>query len=357
MINISVIGTAGIPANYGGFETLVENLVKFQSDKIKYTVFCSSRNYTKRMCYYKNAKLKYINLNANGGLSIIYDLVCMLKSLRSDVMIILGVSGAMFIPLIKVIYKGKIITNIDGLEWKRGKWNKNIKSFLKFSEKNAVIYSDVVIGDNKIIIEYVFNEYNKNAKLIEYGADHIELSENNISEFNFIPKNYAITVCRIEPENNIKSILEAFSLISEIPLVIVGNWNNSIYGKDLYEKFSGYKHINLLDPIYDPNKINYLRSNARYYIHGHSAGGTNPSLVEAMYIGLPIFAFDCEYNKETTEFSCFYWNKSKDLLSQLQSISDSELSLVGSRMKNIAQRRYLWEIITNKYENLFLEEI
>jgi hypothetical protein len=172
-MRISIIGTAGIPARYGGFETLAENLVKNKISDIQYTVFCSAKLYQKQQSEYLGARLKYINVKANGIYSIWYDLISMLLSLRSDVMLILGVSGSLFLPIIRLLYRGKIITNIDGIEWKRNKWNRFARFILRMSEKTAVKFSDVLIGDNQGILDYIIQEYNKEAVLIEYGADHV----------------------------------------------------------------------------------------------------------------------------------------------------------------------------------------
>lgn len=174
IVKIAIIGTQGVPAQYGGFETLAENLVKNRMRDIEYTVFCSSILYKEKKKNYLNAKLRYINLNSNGASSIFYDLVCMLLSLRSDVMLILGVSGSIFLPFICFFYRGKIITNIDGIEWKRDKWNRIARYILHISEKLAVKFSDVIIGDNQGIIDYVKETYKKEAVLIEYGADHVK---------------------------------------------------------------------------------------------------------------------------------------------------------------------------------------
>jgi hypothetical protein len=171
-LHISIIGTAGIPARYGGFETLAENLIRNKIRDIQYTVFCSAKLYQKQQSKYLGARLKYINLKANGMSSIWYDLISMLLSLRSDVMLILGVSGSLFLPLIRLLYRGKIITNIDGIEWKRNKWNRFERFILHISEEIAVKFSDIVIGDNQGILDYIAKEYGKNAVLIEYGADH-----------------------------------------------------------------------------------------------------------------------------------------------------------------------------------------
>jgi hypothetical protein len=173
-MRISIIGTAGIPACYGGFETLAENLVKNRTDGIEYTVFCSGRLYVEKPDTWHGAKLRYINLNANGISSIFYDFISMLLSLRSGVMLILGVSGALFLPLVRLLYRGKIIINIDGIEWRREKWRGAARFILRLSEKCAVKFSDVIIADNQGIIDYLRQTYKKEGVLIEYGADHIE---------------------------------------------------------------------------------------------------------------------------------------------------------------------------------------
>jgi len=166
-------------------------------------------------------------------------------------------------------------------------------------------------------------------------------------------KQYAISVCRIETENNIHIILEAFFHQNEIPLVIVGNWKNSDYGLRLWGKYGICDHVFLFDPIYEAEKINRLRSNALVYIHGHSAGGTNPSLVEAMFLGLPVFAFDCIYNRLTTENKAIYWDSVESLGNIIDSTHICHFEDLGNDMKQIADRRYRWKVINKKYEDLY----
>ncbi|MCE4253588.1 DUF1972 domain-containing protein, partial [Escherichia coli] len=211
MKKISVIGIVGLPAAYGGFETLVENLTKNASSDIHYEVFCSSRQHSSKLKKYNGAVLRYVPLKANGIQSIFYDIFSVFRSLTSkpDVILVLGVSGAVVLPIVKLFSRAKIITNIDGLEWKRDKWRKLARCFLKFSEFLAVKYSDVVITDNQAISDYVLEEYGNTSSVIAYGGDHsLITSAVNLPKYS---APFYLTICRIEPENNIHIILEAFS--------------------------------------------------------------------------------------------------------------------------------------------------
>lgn len=354
---VAVIGTVGLPAKYGGFETLVEYITKYLNKDYKFTIYCSSKTYNKKLLSYNNCNLKYLSLKANGPQSVLYDIFGMIDSLKyADSLLILGVSGCLFLPVLKLISTQKIIVNIDGMEWKRQKWGWFSKLFLKFSEGLAIKYADEIIADNKIILDYIISNYSRKVNLITYGGDHckkINISEKLIKKYSFINGSYAFSVCRIEPENNIEIIIKAFSHINSMNLVIVGNWMNSKYGISLRLKYGNIKNIFLLDSIYNQNVLNQLRSNCDIYIHGHSAGGTNPSLVEAMCLGLAILCYEVNYNVETTKNSALYFKTTEDIINTINEINRDKLAKISNRMKMIAKDNYTWELITKQYKLLF----
>lgn len=353
MPKIGVVGTVGIPACYGGFESLVQNLVDNKNADFDYTVFCSSVSYKVKLKSINNTKLVYIPIKANGISSVLYDVISLFVSLtkRFDVILILGVSGCFVLPFIKLFTKARIITNIDGLEWKREKWGRIARFFLKMSEYMAVKFSDVVVSDNQAIADYVKKEYNHTSSVIAYGGDHA-LSHGSLENSQaFENDEYYFTVCRIEPENNIHLILSAFSKTSK-KIKFVGNWNASEYGVHLKNKYKNHLNIDMIDPIYDVNILYKMRSGCIGFIHGHSAGGTNPSLVEAMHFCKPIIAFDCEFNRYTTEDKAFYFRSEIDLLNLL--VNEEPLNnQCGIFMKEIAEKKYTWKKITNQYEELY----
>ena len=348
---VAIIGIVGVPAKYGGFETLAENLIKELNSEYDFTVFCSASFYPKKTKTYYNSNLIYLPFNANGKSSIIYDTLAILYSLFfADVLLILGVSAAFLIPVVKLISSKKVITNIDGLEWKRDKWGRFAKKYLEKQEKIAVKYSDVIITDNTEIQHYVLKRYSKKSIMIAYGGNQAskEILTKKTKKQHKLPDSYAFTVCRIEPENNIHLILEAFSQV-DFNLVIIGNWGSSEYGMGLKNEYKTKKNITLLDAIYDQNILDQIRSNCTVYIHGHSAGGTNPSLVEAMWLGLPIFAYGVLYNKYSTNNMAAYFDSVNELVNLINTMDDSKLSVISNILKNIAIENYQWEIIAKKY--------
>lgn len=351
-IRLAIVGTQGIPNQYGGFEALAEYIAKHLSNQFEITVFCSSGVYDKKLPDIHGCKLEYLPLKANGIQSIFYDAVSILKSIRKyDKILILGASGGIILPLLKR-YKENFILNFGGLDWKRSKWGRFAKAYLKLSEALAIKNCATIIADNAGIQEYIENEYRKKSILIEYGGDQASRENTGVDDIKkhpFLRQRFALSIARIQPDNNVEMILEAFSENVQIPIVFIGNWVKSDYGVKIKKQFSDNDNIILLDAIYDQKELNKIRSNCTVYIHGHSAGGTNPSLVEAMNLGLPIFCYSSGFNEYTTEHKALYFKEKYQLQKLIETTDETELIKLGSDMKLIADRRYKWQLIIKKY--------
>ncbi|KPF90225.1 glycosyl transferase [Novosphingobium sp. AAP83] len=354
-MKVAIIGTVGLPACYGGFETLVENLARYHNAHgtcCELTVYCSSKAYQDRQERFHGALCRYVPLNANGAQSLLYDLWSMMSAWRkgTDVLLVLGVSGAVGIPVLRLLTSMRIITNVDGIEWKRAKWQGLSRWFLRLSERIASKWSHDVIADNIEIARHIKSCYGVACHVIPYGGDQfLDIMPSEVLAGRGLPPAYALAICRIEPENNVAMILEAFARMDAVPLVFVGNWSASTYGQNLRRSYSAVPHLYLLDPVYDAGELRTLHDNAALYLHGHSAGGTNPSLVEAMHCHALILAFDCGFNRATTEEVAEYFENVGQLVLLLQRVANGGLNPKPGMMKEIAERRYRWSVVACEY--------
>ncbi len=342
---LAIIGIVGLPPSYGGFETLADCILDELSKKYEVEVYCSSQHYKYKSDLYRKAKLKYVQLKANGWQSFFYDAYCIWDAIVGQrKILLLGVSGAWVLPFLKRKDRMNITVNIDGIEWKRRKWNLIVRLLLKKLESMAVKYCGNVIADNEAVNNYIKDKYGVEPVLIEYGAKQSSVIEDGVRGL------YYLTICRIEPENNVEMIINAFNGRSE-RLVIVGNWMNSNYSKRLYRK-SCTSNIEKTGPMYDAIELDKLRRNASVYLHGHSAGGTNPSLVEAMAYSLPILAFDVGFNRFTTENKARYFKNEMELANTINTMKEEEMLKNGRDMFEISERRYRWDVISRKYVSI-----
>ncbi|MEP4035822.1 DUF1972 domain-containing protein [Pseudophaeobacter sp.] len=359
-MKIAILGTVGVPGRYGGFETLAENLTRYHNgtgQRTALTVWCSAKDNAEHPVRFENADLRYVGLRANGVQSIPYDVISLWQAVRSghDRILLLGVSGALALPLIRLITRARIITNIDGIEWKREKWQPLARMVLRASEWAAVRFSHEVVADNQAIADHVRDAYDSRCRVIAYGGDHAlhEASDATVPEE--LPDRYALALCRIEPENNVHVILEALDGLS-MPLVFVGNWDNSDYGRDLKARYSERSNLFLLDPIYDAGALYAVRARASVYLHGHTAGGTNPSLVEMMHFGVPVLAHGCAFNCYSTEDKARYFDSAEELAEKLRNLDPEDAIQIGANMREIAQRKYTWDQIGKAYFELLDRE-
>lgn len=357
---VALIGTNGIPAHYGGIETLAEYLARDLNEDYDLYCYCSKTPKEKQLESYRNTKLIYSRWKANGWQSILFDGSTILKSLRKhDVLVVLGCSCPFVMPFKKLTKKGIVYNSIGGREsdkvrgWKPlGKLELAIKkTFGRWAVKSA----DYVIIDNAANIERFVKQHGFEPLLAEYGGDHAQkeiITDEAKQKYSYLNAPYDVTVSRAQEDMNIHMVIDAYKQVPERTVVIVSNWQKTDYGQKLYaENVGKYPNIILQNAIYDQKELNIIRSNATLYLHTHSMCGTAPSLVEAMYLGLPVICFKVPTNIETTEHKSIYFETVPELVKILNSLDEATLSRLKKDLNEIAPRRYNWKRISDIYKD------
>jgi rhamnosyltransferase len=376
---ISIVGSRGIPAKYGGFEVFADELSVRLNEKGYHVTVCCEYQATKkpneyrgvRLCYFPFKPPKYYILRKiYEMMNDLYFMGTMAK--RCDIMYILGVGTSGWFTFFPKFMNNdiKVLVNIDGLEWKRDKFNKFEKKLLKLNNSLAIIFSDIVILDSMSLKKYVtlksqektfFTPYGASAtKKIDWNVDELNELSSQTNRISMIKKNeYWLVVARLEPENNIHITIEAFvNSDSKKPLVIVGE-STSIGYKEILNRISSNDkshRIFFLGSIYENRKLlDMLRQHCFAYIHGHSVGGTNPSLLEAMIIKNIIIANDNEFNREVGGDTILYFKDAVDLANKINDIEKNIIRFYN--LKEQAEKRvktnYSWEKVVEDYVNLF----
>lgn len=358
-IKVAIVGTNGIPARYGGVETLAEHLTKYLSNEFDFTVYCS-KDQPHHYEEYNGSKLVYIPIKANGWQSIFYDIYTLVDAaLKADVILYLGPGAGYVLPFIRVFGK-KIIVNHGGLnEWEREKYSKLEKFIVKLGIKYGAKYATCNVADNFLLRTSIQRTFGVDSKVIRYGGDHvskIDVDKDLMDKYPFLKDSYFVNVSRAQIDNNLHLVLDTFKDTPEKKLVMVSNWSVSSYGINLKRVYKDkYPNIIILDAVYEPKEINAIRGNAHAYIHSHSYCGTAPSLVEAMFLGLPIFSFDVPTNRETTQEKAFFFKDNDELRKLIKSVTDEDLARNGQAMKEIADKEYTWLSISAQYADIIHE--
>ncbi|MEN6328761.1 MAG: DUF1972 domain-containing protein [Methanobacteriaceae archaeon] len=377
-MKIAIIGSRGIPAKYGGFETfahgLAENLVE-KGHEI--TVSCEYKTKNSRKNRFKGSKMEYFPIKApkNYLLRKFYenlsDIYFLLKlSRRNEMIYFLGIEVGMFLFIPKLLNRKSIVmVNIDGVMWERGKFNRIERWLLKLNHKMAIRFADKVIADAKAMKNYVNKKYLNKTVYLSYGIDLPERIPwngkvlkrlENYTSRNIIPGKYFLVVARLEPENNIHTIIDGFSKAEiNIPLVIVGDFTSKDY-KEQIETLSEsclLPGVIFLDSVYDQDLLNMLRQNCTAYIHGHSVGGTNPSLLEAAISRNIIIAHENQFNQEVCKKSAVYFANESELARKMKLVyryNENYLDLKNSVYYQV-KKNYLWSKIAEEYHSLLQE--
>lgn len=359
-MKIGILGTRGIPNTYGGFEQFAQYLAEGLVAKGHAVCVYSSSRHSYKQASWKGIQIIHCtdpeNKIGTAG-QFIYDLNCLRDARKRnfDVLLQLGYTSS------SVWYrywpeKAVNIINMDGLEWKRAKYNKLTQRFLKWAESLAVNHADVLIADSVGIRDHIQKEYKRSSFYIPYGAEIPEnFSRSVLSEFNLEANNYYLVLARMEPENNIETIVKGYQgSEKKYPLVIVGSIQND-YGQYLLRNYSTAT-VQFIGSIYDQKIVNALRHFSTIYFHGHSVGGTNPSLLEAMACGCYLAAHDNEFNKAILADDAAYFSGTNDITNIINDPPHQDI-ISQWRKSNIEKVRtlYNWEKIISGYEAIFLQ--
>lgn len=382
--HIFIIGSKGIPAEYGGFETFVDKLTENQNNtSVQYYVACM--NAKKTAFKHNGAKCFNIKVPNIGAAKAVYYDIAALKwcigyikqhQLGDAVIYILACRIGPFIGRYKHLMRKlgvELFVNPDGHEWMRDKWNWLIKKYWKLSERLMVKNADLLICDSKNIEKYIqtnYKAYRPKTTFIAYGADVEEspLKNNDpkiinwYKKFNIQSKEYYLVVGRFVPENNYETMIREFmDSTTEKDFVLITNVEkNKFYEKLRNETgFENDSRIKFVGTVYDQELLKKIRENAYGYLHGHEVGGTNPSLLEALGSTQLNLLLDVGFNREVAEDGAFYWNKQKGVLSDLieraDQLNDQEVLKLEEKAKNAIRNRYTWDNICTAYGKLFLK--
>ena len=383
MKNVFIIGSKGIPANYGGFETFVDKLTEGKiNKKIKYHVSCLADN--NKEFEHNGARCFNVNVpNIGPAKAVYYDIAAFKECIKyiknnnisNPIVYVLACRIGPFIGSLKRQLKslgGTLYVNPDGHEWKRAKWNAAIRKYWKVSEKLMVKHADLLICDSKNIEKYIkedYKQYNPKTTFIAYGADTEKSKLKNddekllnwYKEKNVKSKTYYLVVGRFVPENNYETMISEFMKSNtKKDFVLITNVEQNKFYEELRVKtgFDKDERIKFVGTVYDQELLKKIRENAYGYLHGHEVGGTNPSLLEALATTELNLLLDVGFNREVAEGGAVYWNKEKgnlaELLSNLEVYEEVAVTGYGSNAKKRIEEEYSWKKIIADYEKIFI---
>jgi glycosyltransferase involved in cell wall biosynthesis len=354
-MKIGILGTRGIPNNHGGFEQLAEYLSVYLVNKGHEVIVYNSHKHPYQEKTWNGVKIAHcFDLEHKIGTAgqFIYDLNCIRDSRKRDYDVLLQLGYTSSSIWYKLLPKKAIIlTNMDGLEWKRTKYSKLVRRFLKSAEKFAAVSSDFLISDSIAIKSYIKKKYNRDSKFIAYGANlFFNESEQVLLDYQVEKYKYNMLIARLEPENNIETILDGVERSDSIfPFLVVGK-HETKFGEFLKNKFSKDNRIKFLGGIYNIEHLDNLRFYSNLYFHGHSVGGTNPSLLEAMASSSFIIAHDNDFNKSILGEDAFYFLNSNDVKLQLLKSKNNYSEVIQANLNKI-ENEFSWPIINGQYED------
>ena len=385
--SVYIIGSKGIPAKYGGFETFVEKLTEYQKDSnIQYYVACMRENSAKSgitddQFEHNGAICFNIDVpNIGPARAIAYDIAAVNKAIEiakknkdeAPIFYILACRIGPFISGLKKKIRsigGQLLVNPDGHEWLRAKWSLPVRKYWKFSEQLMIKYADLLVCDSKNIEKYIredYKQYQPKTTYIAYGTDTTPSSlksedakvRNWYREKGVSENGYYLVVGRFVPENNYEAMIREFiKSKSKKDFVLITNVEqNKFYDQLLQETgFDKDPRVKFVGTVYDQELLKYIRENAFAYFHGHEVGGTNPSLLEALASTKLNLLLDVGFNREVGEDGAIYWRKDnlQHIIKISEELSQEEIEKMNKLSTKQVKERFSWEFIVDEYETLF----
>ena len=366
---MAILGTRGIPARYGGFETFAEQLaIRLVERGFRVTVYAEADAQRPWPVSHQGVDIEAVSVPRFGAASVIaYDVRCLWRARRRhDLVYMLGY-GAAFACWLPRLYGTPVWINVDGLEWARSKWHMAVRLYLRVMECVAAAVATRVLADAQAIADRFARLYPWGAPRnhIAYGAPVVEgCDETSLhAHWGLQPQAYFLLVARPEPENHVLEIAQGHELYRQrggtLPLLVVGDHRQATAYCERLRAAAG-PGVRLLGAIYDAQLLGTLRCGARAHVHGHSVGGTNPSLLEALGCGSPVIAHDNPYNREVLGDAGDYFTTAAqlaDVLHRLERADGSHLAHRRQMAREIIQRRYTWDLIVDQYQSLILTEV
>jgi len=363
-LKIIILGTRGVPNNHGGFEQFAEYFSLYMVNKGHDVSVFNTHSHPYQLKEWNGVKIihKKDPENSIGTVGqFIYDLNCILHCRKEHFDVILQLGYTSSSVWSKLMPKTSlIITNMDGLEWKRSKYKKPVRIFLKFAESLAIHNSDFLISDSLGIQKYIKDTYSKESTYIAYGADVFSNPcKTVLDKYDVTAGKYNMLIARLEPENNIEVILDGVSSAKTKNIfLVIGKFDTNKFGRYLKEKYKNHKHIKFLGGVYNLDHLNNLRFYSKLYFHGHSVGGTNPSLLEAMASGAFIVANDNIFNKSILKYNALYFKCKEEVTSIIDDASVYDIHKETFNILNLKQIKtsFSWDLINRQYETFLLSK-
>lgn len=363
-MRIVMLGTRGVPAAYGGFETAIEEIGRrLVAEGHEVTVYCRgaegkpATHLGMRLVHLPAARKKALETLSHTFLSVMH---LLFSRRRHDVAFVFNAANAVFLPVLK-LRRLPVAVHVDGLEWQRSKWGTWGRRYYRGAESLSVRWADALIADAQGIADYYTEEFGATTELITYGAPILTSpAHDKLDAAGLTPRRYHLVVARFEPENHVLEIVRGYRRSgASLPLVVVGSapYANE-YISTIEAAAEGDDRIQLLGGVWDQDMLDQLYANAASYLHGHSVGGTNPSLLRAMGAGTPVIAFDVVFNREVLGVDGRYFATPDDVASLVVdherewTDTPDAIAARGARIRDRAAAHYDWDDVTHSYATL-----